>query len=308
MNKLISIMSAAVLTASAVQIAPANAAPDPMVYVPSVSFKAEASDYARVLSDGSVVINKRDFPKDTDLALKCSIYVHDESLAAGVVTPQWKSSSPLLALDNLVNVYKPPVEFAYAQKNDKGELFARYTVIVSNNKDLNIMSFVCMSASMSGDTSSLVPYGEASDSFPLTSFDVKIDPSIEEGDQKIFFIVEDVDYENQSRTEIYLNTEEGDRKLIPEVNDLKISIADYKLGDVDEDGSISSADATQALIAYSELSVGSEVSLSNNQQFAADVNGDTQINSSDATAILAYYSYLSTFSGETPLSIEEYTK
>lgn len=306
MKKITALISALVLTISAATAISANAAPNPMTYIPSVTIKALPSENFRISNDGSVIINKRKIKDNSDFVFQASIYIHDESLSARVVTPKWKSSTPLLELDNVINVNKPAVEYAYAQKNDSGDFVARYTVIVSNDKNYNTMALSCVSASMMGDTSSLEPYGEASDSYPLTTFDVKVSKDIPEGDQKIYFLTASEDYDTQQITEVYLNTDNGDRKLIPETNNLNVFVVDYELGDVDNDGSITSSDATEALIAYSELSVGNENPLTRSQQFAADINGDGQVNSSDATDILSYYSYLSTISGN-PVSIEEYT-
>lgn len=68
----------------------------------------------------------------------------------------------------------------------------------------------------------------------------------------------------------------------------------FLLGDVDGDGKISAADATDVLQEYSALSTGKDSSFSSKKKKAADVNKDGSIDASDATSILAYYSALST--------------
>lgn len=70
------------------------------------------------------------------------------------------------------------------------------------------------------------------------------------------------------------------------------------LGDVTGDGIISPSDATYALIAYTNISAGTDSGLTESQTAAADVNGDGTITGSDATSILNYASQLS--SGITP--------
>lgn len=57
----------------------------------------------------------------------------------------------------------------------------------------------------------------------------------------------------------------------------------YTLGDVNDDGSINSADALLVL----QCSVGNKT-LNDSQRSAADVNGDSSINSADALKILQY--------------------
>lgn len=67
-------------------------------------------------------------------------------------------------------------------------------------------------------------------------------------------------------------------------------------GDLDNDQSVTSADAQTALIAYAELVAGNPGNLTQNQRIAADVNMDGQLDVADAQIILQYY-VLNTLSG-----------
>ena len=58
----------------------------------------------------------------------------------------------------------------------------------------------------------------------------------------------------------------------------------YKLGDVNEDDSIDSSDASLVLQSYVNL-----IQLTDTQKLAADVNKDSDIDSSDASLILQHY-------------------
>lgn len=71
------------------------------------------------------------------------------------------------------------------------------------------------------------------------------------------------------------------------------SAEDNALGDINNDGSIDSFDASLVLSMYSQLSSNSEVEFTEEQLKAADVNGDGRIDSADASGILKYYSMAS---------------
>ncbi len=78
-----------------------------------------------------------------------------------------------------------------------------------------------------------------------------------------------------------------------------------KMGDVDGDGFITSADASMLLDEYSLMSVSTGSSFDERKTLVSDVNVDGQINAADATAILGYYTYIST--GGT-MNISAYTE
>jgi len=67
-----------------------------------------------------------------------------------------------------------------------------------------------------------------------------------------------------------------------------------KMGDVDGDGIITSADASMLLEEYALMSVSSSKTFDAEKTLVSDVNVDGQINSADASSILGYYSYIST--------------
>lgn len=69
---------------------------------------------------------------------------------------------------------------------------------------------------------------------------------------------------------------------------------DFVLGDVNNDGSIDSGDASDILLAYSNTQTGSSTGLDERAEKAANVNGDQYIDSNDASVVLAYYAYTQT--------------
>lgn len=66
------------------------------------------------------------------------------------------------------------------------------------------------------------------------------------------------------------------------------------MGDVNDDGTVDSSDASLILYEYSVCSTGAESVLDKGSQSAADTNGDGLIDASDASEILDFYSFLST--------------
>jgi len=67
-----------------------------------------------------------------------------------------------------------------------------------------------------------------------------------------------------------------------------------KMGDVDGDGIITSADASMLLDEYALMSVSEGKSFDDRKTIVSDVNVDGQINAADASSILGYYTYVST--------------
>lgn len=75
---------------------------------------------------------------------------------------------------------------------------------------------------------------------------------------------------------------------------LKIRTALYDTGDVNMDGYVDAADATEILMHYSDLSVGGNGILSEEALKYADADGNGTVNAADATAVLMIYTELST--------------
>lgn len=71
--------------------------------------------------------------------------------------------------------------------------------------------------------------------------------------------------------------------------DVVVHFYSVMLGDVNEDSTIDSIDATAILVEYANTSTGNKPSFTSSQIIAADVNKDGFVNSTDASKILAYY-------------------
>ena len=67
-----------------------------------------------------------------------------------------------------------------------------------------------------------------------------------------------------------------------------------ELGDVNNDGSVDSSDASLVLAEYARIQTGGAGEFTDVQYKAADVNKDDTVDSSDASRILAYYAAIST--------------
>lgn len=75
---------------------------------------------------------------------------------------------------------------------------------------------------------------------------------------------------------------------------IRLDSPGLRMGDVDLDGLITSADASLLLDEYARMSVSDGKTFNERQTIIADVNVDGQINAADASAILGYYTYIST--------------
>ena len=71
--------------------------------------------------------------------------------------------------------------------------------------------------------------------------------------------------------------------------DIVVHLNSVMLGDVNEDSTIDSIDATAILVEYANTSTGNNPTFTSSQVIAADVNKDGFVNSTDASKILAYY-------------------
>lgn len=68
----------------------------------------------------------------------------------------------------------------------------------------------------------------------------------------------------------------------------------YLLGDVNEDDSVDSSDASLVLAEYALIQTGGKPTFTEKQRLAADVNKDNAIDAADASKILAFYAMVST--------------
>ncbi len=83
------------------------------------------------------------------------------------------------------------------------------------------------------------------------------------------------------------------------VENLTFFLSDnYLKGDVNEDKTVDSSDASSVLAEYARTATGNPATFTSNQKLAGDVNEDTFVDSSDASKILAYYASAAT--GGTP--------
>lgn len=89
--------------------------------------------------------------------------------------------------------------------------------------------------------------------------------------------------------EIIANTDDSGADNIPDFEP-----SDVILPDINGDGSITPADASMILSAYSKLATGEESGLTPDQERAADANMDGLIMPIDASLVLRFYSELAT--------------
>ncbi len=242
---------------------------------------------------GEVFYLERSMLGDDGYTLKINIFYRDDVLNTWYISPKVKCADQNIKLRNLVDPKDPLIEFAYAETNDAGELsYGSNSTLASGSEIYNTVNFTCMNSNLMNRTA-MKPYGEYTNSYPLTSFDAIISKEIPAGEYDIYFLTEAEDEPDQRVTEISLMIDGGPEPCTDTaLTNMKIVVS--SLGDIDDNGIVDSNDASAILKEYSLLSTKKSPSFDTPKNYAADVNKDGTINSSDASLILKYYSYKST--------------
>ncbi|MBR6385613.1 MAG: hypothetical protein IKS03_05800 [Ruminococcus sp.] len=252
---------------------------------------------------GKIFCLERSMLDDGDYTLKVNIFFRDDVLNAWYVSPKVKCADSNIKLINLVDPKDPLIEFAYAEKDENGELtYGINSTIASGSEKYNTVNFTCMNANIM-KRSAMLPYGEFTDSYPLTFFDAVINKDIPTGEYEIYFLREAEDDPDQRVTEVSLMIGGGPEACDVTLTDMKILVG--TLGDIDDNGTIDSIDASAILKEYSLTSTQKEPTFSNVQKKFADTDGNGTVDSSDASLVLKYYAYTST-NGK--ISMPEYIK
>lgn len=317
MKKMLSAAAAAILAAMPVFSAFTVNAAD--YYSPLFYIKAQSG--LNTDADGNILVNIDELSASQEgLLLNADVFIQDDALNCWSVNPKWKSDSEFITLNHLCNPLRDHPEnldvYAYAETDENGDLKVyRHSVLNTVDKECNTMNYTCMKmpAVINGymDDSPMIPYGEKSDDYPLTSFDMIVSPDTPPGDYEIFFLTEPIDYPDQRITTVSTCKTDTDpsRDFVPRTQSIHIIVSEdgtvpsYILGDLNGDGAVDSTDASAVLAAYARVSTGNTYRLNRQQIAAADINEDSSVDSSDASLILMYYSYIST--GGT-ISFEDY--
>ncbi len=274
-------------------------------YTPVMYFTCEGGSYT--LSDGTVCIKKSEMTED-GYTLRISSYIEDDTNTCSAVRARmFSSDKDFITLTNPVDPNNPLVPFAYAQKDESGELTeCKYDIYITEKPAIGMLMFNCRNFSLTSGAHIMEIYGETSDSYPLTSFDAVFSADTPGGAYEIFYGYNpDVNDQQTDITRII----DGDLHTgIPERESLNVRVVDdtdgkYALGDSTGDGYVDASDASYILSVYSEFSTGKEPVLLNEERYAMDINSDNMIDASDASSVLGYYAYLST--GGT-VTMEEY--
>ncbi len=249
-----------------------------------------------VSDDGAVHISPDEFA-DGDYTLRVDVFFKDDSQTAWYVSPKIRCASDFIKLENELDPTNPPVEFAYSETDSEGNLVRNdYAVIVSPSQKYNVINFSCRNASYS--FTPMIPYGEFSDSYRLTSFDAVINSEIPSGEYLIYFLMEPEDYEDQRVCEVSLRVNGESIGTAVEPQNLRIIIDSeepvFSLGDVNADGTVDASDASDILAEYARLSTSEPSRFTDTQTAAADIDKNGAVDASDASLVLGYYAYIST--------------
>lgn len=288
MKKIISAVTAATLICAGALPFTSSAAE-----TPGFSMKGLESQLAESAENGTTIyINRNLLKDDASNTINAEVYVSDPDQKAWYVSPKWRCDNTQLKLTNILDPKDPEnVAFAYAETDEDGNFIkGSYSTLASLDESRNYMGFTCLYSTFTSSTP-LVPYGESSDSYPLTTFDIEIDPDIPDGDYSVYFLSEE-DEIGQRPSEINCYTDEGQKSVPITLTDLSVVV--YTPNDVDGNGEVSSADASAALAAYAKISSGTDSGLKKYQLRAADYDSDGDVTSKDASSILQYYAKIST--------------
>lgn len=312
MKKLISAAMAVIMTASlAAPLISSAEGPESLFY-----FTPKESSDITIESDGTVVVTRDALKKNGGLTVSADVFFQDESLSCWFVNPRWKSNSDFITLANVANPIPTTnttiLPYAYAETDEEGNLVTAFKTkygTMASISSKNVAIFTC-SAQQMYEYLTLEPYGEKSDDYPLTSFDMEFDKNIPYGEYEISFVSEADAAEGEQTSVAGFRTDNGSVMNEPNMRNMKIRVTGYNLGDVDNDGSITPRDASLTLTAYARKSTGEEYGLTTEEFLAANViDTDDVIMPDDASGILSYYSYLSTLTpGETAIDISDYIK
>ncbi len=266
-------------------------------YTPTVYFTPRAETD----SDGTLVISRQQL--SGGLTITTDVFVEDTSKTCWSVDPKWKCPSSFITLDNVIDPQVPYIPYAYAEEKN-GELGRiRHYTFCGQDKQLNTMFFACDLGTIYEDNSPLTPYGENTNDYALTSFDMVFNPNTPYGEYDVYFLTQPEDYDDQRYSTVSMRTGDGSLTVVPNVKNLHIKVTGANKGDVNNDGLIDANDATLVLVAYSLGATGYDTGLNDDELFAADVDSSGIADSAGASIILAYYSHASTGGN---LSIEEF--
>ena len=242
---------------------------------------------------GEVFYLERSMLGDDGYTLKINIFYRDDALDTWYISPKVKCADQNIKLRNLVDPKEPLIEFAYAETNEAGELYyGSNSTLASGSEVYNTVNFTCMNSSLMNRTA-MKPYGEYTDSYPLTSFDAIVSKEIPTGEYNIYFLTEAEDEPDQRVTEISLMIDGGPEPCTDTaLTNMKIVVS--SLGDIDDNGIVDSNDASAILKEYSLLSTKKSPSFDAPKNYAADVNKDGKVDANDASLMLKYYAYVST--------------
>lgn len=272
-------------------------------YTVKLRFEAEASEYATLLEDNVVLVD-RDKISTGDVCFPVKVYIDDPEHKLYAITAMWDSDTEFIVTENLLDPSVDGNAFTYGIMNADGTYTtnSKYkTVAADNGRGMS-----CYYQTAYPEPLELL--GEASDSYPFAEFEAVVVKDCRVPIYTVTFCTKEMpDWETGLYcTASYVN--EG--SIIPLTAQLEydtltvIAGADSILGDLNLDGSVTPTDSAQVLSIYADKASGSTVLVTATQLLAGDINGDGSLTATDAAEILGYYAYSSTT--ESPLSFREY--
>ena len=285
MKKIISFISAAVMSASMVSV---NAMAEDKSETLQLFFEADQTEGIHILKDGTVYINRANM-NENGIDIKTRVYMEETRNDIGIVTVKWKASTDKITLTDIVD----PITIAGASPFN--EFKKSDSMLLSTN---TVKLYQAVTYNLGLNYSTFTFTGDSADDYPIAGFTAKIPADIEAGTYSIYFPNTDTVF-----SDIVYRTSKGVIEVFPEgdsVRPLNIIVSDQNYGDVNNSGKTDGVDASAILAEYAELSAEGKGTMTEEQSIIADVDFNGAVDGRDASIVLGYYAYLSS-EGDLPL-------
>ncbi len=299
-------------------------------YIPSLYFRAGENPLVSEVTENGIIIDK-EILEQGDITLDMGVYIEDLNHGICYASAKWNCDSEYITSSDLIDPKADTgvsqsyttsggitfttnlTPFAYGAINESGEMTVPHGIITAGIGDAlynkfgkNAFALTCQTSNIFDDEPDPFEYlGETSDEYPFAQFSAAISSSAPEGVYEFYFMTEGTGDNERSNMRYVYETGADSVRIIPEVQSFTITVrGDILLGDVDDDGTVNSSDASYILAEYANVSTGGAPKLSERQYTAGNVNTDAALDASDASSILGYYASVAT--GGVYSGIEEY--
>ena len=267
-------MTAAVIAVLAAFPAVVSSAADIKTYEPSLYFKAADTENVTALKSGRLFVNGNDIPDGT--SIKTDVFYLDEMKATNQLYAKWQCDSSSITINNLTDPITSAGACPFSKWKNAGD------IPLNHKPETNYMAVSYTTT----NSKPLALTGEASDSYPIASFDIELPADVPVGRYEVHFLTGEG---SNICSASYADPLRDIRPSGDNAKSLIIGVSDRALGDVNGSGKLEASDASKLLVAYTLLSANEPSGLTLAEEIAGDLNGDGMITAIDASAVLIKY-------------------